>query len=49
MVYWRRSGERAQDKALAEGRGPNPAAICTTGCVGVREAAKQGGDEFAIK
>jgi hypothetical protein len=39
-------GARAEDKAFAEGKGPNPATICTTGCVGVGEDAMDTGDEF---
>ena len=32
------AGERAEERAFAQKRGPNPATLCTAGCSGVEEA-----------
>jgi hypothetical protein len=42
-------GARMEDKAFAEGTGPNPASICTSGCsekAGAEEDADQTGNRF---
>jgi hypothetical protein len=38
-------GARAEERAFAQGRGPNPATMCTAGCGGFNAGFGDTGDE----